>query len=86
MSAEASAPVADDDDERYDEHLAWCKRRALVYVELGDLAAAFASMASDLEKHPLTKEHVGLELGTMLLMGGQLSHERAMREWIEGFN
>jgi hypothetical protein len=31
-----------------DEHLAWCKRRALGYVDAGDLTHAVASMASDL--------------------------------------
>ena len=34
-----------------DEHLAWCKRRALEYVDTGDLTHAVASMASDLKTH-----------------------------------
>ena len=37
-----------------DEHLAWCKRRALEYVDAGDLTHAVASMASDLKTHPDT--------------------------------
>ena len=37
-----------------DEHLAWCKRRALEYVGAGDLRQAVASMASDLKTHPDT--------------------------------
>jgi hypothetical protein len=37
-----------------DEHLAWCKRRALEYVDTGDLTHAVASMASDLKTHPDT--------------------------------
>jgi hypothetical protein len=36
------------------EHLEWCERRALEYVEMGDLKNAYASMASDLRKHPET--------------------------------
>jgi hypothetical protein len=36
-----------------DEHLAWCKRRALEYVDAGDLTHAVASMASDLKTHPV---------------------------------
>jgi hypothetical protein len=37
-----------------DEHLAWCKQRALEYVDAGDLANAVASMTSDLKEHPDT--------------------------------
>lgn len=68
------------------EHLAWCKQRALAYVEEGDLNNAFASMVSDLNKHPETEGHAGAQLGMMLLTGGQLSTPRQMREFIEGFN
>ena len=68
------------------EHLAWCKRRALEYVDGGDLRQAFASMASDLSKHPETENHPGRQLGMMLLMGGQLSTASEMRKFIEGFN
>ena len=35
-----------------DEHLEWCKKRALEYLDEGDLQNAFASMGSDLSKHP----------------------------------
>jgi hypothetical protein len=35
-----------------DEHMRWCKTRALEYVERGDGAQALASMTSDLGKHP----------------------------------
>ena len=37
------------------EHLAWCKRRAMEYVDAGDLSNAVASMGSDLSKHPETR-------------------------------
>jgi hypothetical protein len=68
------------------EHLAWCKARALAYVERGELQNAFASMASDLSKHPQTAGHGGLELGMLLLMGGgELATRENMREFIEGF-
>lgn len=33
------------------DHLAWCKQRALQYVDAGDLTGAYASMTSDLGKH-----------------------------------
>lgn len=68
------------------EHLAWAKQRALEYVERGDLKNAVVSMASDLTKHPETKDHPGLQLGMMMLMAGHLSSPQAMREFIEGFN
>jgi len=37
------------------EHLEWCKKRALEYIDINDLQQAFASMVSDLNKHPETK-------------------------------
>jgi hypothetical protein len=37
-----------------DEHLAWCKRRALECIDAGDLTHAVAGMASDLKAHPDT--------------------------------
>lgn len=68
------------------EHLAWCKMRAIQYVDEGDLNNAWASMVSDLGKHPDTAGHLGVELGMMMLMAGQLGTARDMREFIEGFN
>jgi hypothetical protein len=71
--------------ETREEHLAWCKKRALKYCDIGDYDQAFASMASDLSKHPETEKHIGIELGMMLLMAGHLKgHE--CRNWITGFN
>lgn len=68
------------------EHLAWCKQRALEYVDKGDTTNAWASMASDLTKHPETEKHAAIQLGMMLLMSGQLSTPDKMREFINGFN
>jgi len=68
------------------EHLAWCKQRALQYVDSGDTANAFASLVSDLRKHPETEDHAAAELGMMLMMSGHLSTEKDMREFIEGCN
>ena len=31
------------------EHLEWCKKRALEYVDMNDMGQAWASIASDLE-------------------------------------
>jgi hypothetical protein len=69
-----------------EEHLAWCKQRALEYCEDGDVQNAWASMASDLGKHPETRDHAGIRLGMMQLMAGHLSAPAEMRRFIEGFN
>ena len=45
------------------DHLAWCKSRALKYVDAGDLNQAYASMVSDLGKHPQTEDHAAIQLG-----------------------
>jgi hypothetical protein len=66
-----------------DEHLAWCKKRALEYVERGDLVNATASMGSDLSKHPETKTNDALMmLGVMYAVDGNATE---VRRWIEGF-
>jgi hypothetical protein len=38
-----------------EEHLAWCKKRALEYLDDGDINSAIASMISDLARHPETQ-------------------------------
>lgn len=68
------------------EHLAWCKQRALEYVDAGDTRQAFASMASDLSKHDETCNHVAIEIGMMMLMGGMLDTPAEMGKFIKGFN
>jgi hypothetical protein len=68
------------------EHLAWCKRRALEYLDRGDRTNAFASMMSDLGKHEETDGHAGIQLGTMMLFSGLLGTTQEMRKFIEGFN
>lgn len=58
------------------EHLEWCKDRALQYVDSGDLTNAYASMVSDLNKHPETKGHAAIELGMMMLMAGHRARDQ----------
>jgi hypothetical protein len=65
-----------------EDHLAWCRQRALEYVEANDPMQAFASMASDLRKHHETE---GL-LTVDLLQRGQkaaLAGTEETRVWIE---
>jgi hypothetical protein len=68
------------------EHLNWCKQRALEYIKTGDVNNAWASMCSDMDKHPETKGHSAINLGTMLIMSGGLSTATEMKKFIEGFN
>lgn len=68
------------------EHLAWCKKRALAYLDTGDVQEAYASMVSDLTKHPETERHPAIEMGLMLMLGGGLATVADMRKFIEGFN
>lgn len=71
-----------------EEHLEWCKKRALEYLDAGELANAFASMGSDLSKHPETALH-DTPTGNVLMELGMLhviNHDaRELRRWIEGF-
>lgn len=69
-----------------DEHLAWCKKRALEYIERGDPQAAMQSMLSDLAKHPETQNHAGILLGFGLVMAGLLNTPEKVRDFVEGFN
>jgi hypothetical protein len=68
------------------EHLNWCKNRANQYVDAGDFTQAFNSMVSDLGKHSQTAGHGAIQLGMMMLISGNLSTEKAMRDFINGFN
>lgn len=67
------------------DHMAWCKARALEYLP-GDPQQALASMMSDLQKHPETKDHAAIMLTMKLMISGLLSDAYAVRRHIEGFN
>jgi hypothetical protein len=61
-----------------EEHLKWCKERALEYVDAGELADAVAS-----EKHPETRfSPTLLAVGMLYVMDGD---PQAVRRWVEGF-
>ena len=70
------------------EHLDWCKERALATLGEGspqEIAAAWASMVSDLRAHPETETHDGIMLGTLHVMGGHLKTAEEMEHFINGF-
>jgi hypothetical protein len=69
------------------EHLAWCKQRALAYLNEGDLVNALASMGSDLRKHPETDTQAYAQLIGMMGPSYVINKDTAgMRRFIEGFN
>ncbi len=68
------------------EHLQWCKDRAVEYVNMGDCDQAKASFMSDMRKHPETQNHPALQLGAMLMFGGQMDTLLETKKWILGFN
>lgn len=68
------------------EHLEWCKKRAIEYCNIGDVSQAYASMGSDLRKHPDTANHAGIQLGMMAIMAGKLTTPQEMETFINGFN
>jgi hypothetical protein len=70
-----------------EEHLTWCKQRALEYVDVGELVNAVTSMGSDLRHHPETT--MPEPAATLLLLGwmyAERGNAAAVRHWIEGFN
>ena len=69
-----------------EEHLRGCKGRAMEYVAQGDMQQAFASMGSDMRKHPETENHAGIQLGLRMMMAGLLDTSAEMGKFIEGFN
>jgi hypothetical protein len=68
------------------QHLEWCKKRALAYVDQGELQQALSSMLSDLAKHPKTADHPGIPLAVGRMAIGDLATSGQVREFIEGFN
>lgn len=69
-----------------EEHLQWCKDRAEEYLARGQVRNAYASFASDMQKHADTAGHIDLGLGLQLMMIGDLSDVASMRRFIEGVN
>ena len=69
-----------------EEHLAWCKKRALEYLDKGDVENAIASMMSDMQKHDETKLSSGSILSAMGLTIAMTRNPQDARRYIEGFN
>ena len=69
------------------EHLKFSKKRALDLLEKeGNPSNAWTSFLSDMNNDNETREHPALEMGMMLMIGGNLSTSSAMKDFIEGFS
>lgn len=68
------------------EHLAWCKQRALEYIDRGQVNEGLTSMMSDMSKHPETASPALDQLTVGLMMIGELRTQAQARKHIEGFN
>lgn len=69
-----------------DEYLAERKKRALEYMDAGDVEHAFTEMTNNLSHHPELKNHPGITIGIgMLLVPGWISDREKVRRWITGF-
>jgi hypothetical protein len=66
-----------------EEHVAWCKERALEYAYNNELGNAIASMISDMKKHPECEVNSGLSMVGMLYAHQFSQHD--VIEWIKGF-
>lgn len=70
-----------------EEHLKWCKDRAMEYVKVGDYQQAVASMLSDLRTHPENEPSASgicAQLGIMELMNGPT--RESITRYVQGFN
>jgi len=69
------------------EHLQWSKDRAIEILDKeGDIAQAYASFTTDMSAHPETENHGAIQLGVMMMFGGQLNTIEEMKKFINGFN
>ena len=69
-----------------EEHLALCKRRALAYLDAGDLRLAWLSMTADMREHPGTDAPAtSVLLGEAGLRCVRDGDADGLRRLIEGF-
>jgi hypothetical protein len=69
-----------------DNHLAQAKARALGYADQGNIAAAIASLKTDLGQHEETAGHPAIETMTILSAGDHFARPGELRRFIEGIH
>lgn len=67
-----------------DEHLEWCKKNALEYLDAGNIQDAICSMISDLNKHEETKSQNEYLLALGIIYATNCDYDGA-RRWITGW-
>lgn len=67
-----------------EEHVAWCRQRALEYLNRGDVKNAVASMMSDINKHPDCGVPDMIHMFGMMAVNKNSVYDA--RRYIEGFN
>lgn len=65
-------------------HLHWCKQRAIECINRGELEQAWASFASDMEKHESTRGRLGNDYLLLAMM--YMNSPTQLQRFIEGFN
>lgn len=72
-----------------EKHLAWCKQRALEYIDRGDLINGVTSMISDMNKHDETRISptgaLGM-LGILALQQATQGDSEGVKRFVKGFN
>ena len=65
-----------------DDHLYWCKSRAVDYLDRGEIREGILSFLSDMQKHEETKSH-----GALMFLLGMSNNTRAeVKKFILDFN
>ncbi len=70
------------------EHLAWCKNKALAEIGEGTptlIRNALDTFIAELIKHPDTQHHIAITTGTLMLAGDMLTTKAEMEEFINSF-
>jgi len=68
------------------EYLNQSKKRAIDLCRSGMVLSAFDTLSADLSEHPDLANHPALSIGAMLYRTGAIRTEKAMEEFIRGFN
>lgn len=82
MPTEMNPRTSGRGDVTRDEHLKWCKDRAMEYVRRGELLEGVTSMMSDMDKNPETK--LGPATSALGIQAA-LSATRGDRDFVERF-
>lgn len=69
-----------------EQHLAWCKGRAIFYLRRGEVAGGMAAFAADLTKHHDTNEMLQRGTGRSDIMHVSMTNDpAACIRFVEGF-